>query len=698
MPPIVQAKCPGCKNVLRIPADWAHRPVQCKHCGTVIQARLKPSPPPNSDPKLQTPLPSSRAAKPPHSSRWSRHDQSAASAGSEAVSPESAEPGPIVRPPVRRRPRASWSSMLSLLCTLALAAGFAVLVGPRLVGWGQEWRDRLLGLQGLAPASVDDRSEASQSAPKVTYPDKAVFPRRALVIWVSNYLYANPVGASPGQGSGASVRDLTQKLARGLHIPLSQIVELSDAAPPTRARGAGPAKADAVVRPPLKPLLQDVLRRFLAASRPQDRVLLVFIGHAVEIDDEAYLVPLEGELTVKETLVPLKWVYDQLAACPARQKVLVLDVCRQDVTRGQERPATGPMGPQLAAALQAPPPGVQVWSACAVGQYSYEFDGTGVFLDQLVRALGPQVLKGIQQPTHSLPLAALAEAVGRATAAEVQAQFKAAQTPQVSGEEPAEGASYDPNEPLPPPLPIDWPPPATPDAAPPELVRAILREVELPPIRLQPGPAGVDPLETLLPFSARRLQEYLPDYSSLEELKDPARFPLRCAVLNALAAIRKAVADSGLQLYCPRGGSERIKSEVLENQQKPARIRLELTEALENLLKAGEHRAAEPSKRWQAHYDFVHAQLLARIAFFDEYNLMRGKIRRDELPELDPDHSGWKLASRDKLSSGREVREMANESKRLLAKLARDHAGTPWEVLAKREQLTALGLEWQPSR
>jgi hypothetical protein len=27
--------------------------------------------------------------------------------------------------------------------------------------------------------------------------------------------------------------------------------------------------------------------------------------------------------------------------------------------------------------------------------------------------------------------------------------------------------------------------------------------------------------------------------------------------------------------------------------------------------------------------------------------------------------------------------------------IIKDNPGTPWEVLAKREKLTALGLEWQ---
>ena len=127
-------------------------------------------------------------------------------------------------------------------------------------------------------------------------------------------------------------------------------------------------------RAPIKPIVEQTIERFLATSRRQDRIVIVFVGHAVDLDDQSYLVPLEGELAVKETLIPLKWLYDRLATCPARQKLLVMDVCREDTARGEERPGSGPMGPKLDAALANPPAGVQVLTACVAKQFSHEYD------------------------------------------------------------------------------------------------------------------------------------------------------------------------------------------------------------------------------------------------------------------------------------------------------------------------------------
>src|SRR5262249_40795725 len=140
------------------------------------------------------------------------------------------------------------------------------------------------------------------------------FPRRALFICVSNYLYANPVSYG---AKSRNVHEIMDRLCTALHIAPSQRVELSDA-----------AKVDA--HPTTKPVIEKTLMDFLNSSRVQDRIIVTFTGHAVEIGDDSYLVPLEGELTNKESLIPLKWVYDQLGKCKAHQKVLIMDVCRFD--------------------------------------------------------------------------------------------------------------------------------------------------------------------------------------------------------------------------------------------------------------------------------------------------------------------------------------------------------------------------------
>jgi hypothetical protein len=661
MPPTVQAKCPGCQQVLHLPADWVHQTVRCKHCGRLLQARRKPAA--NTAPPSSQPVP-------------------AAPADSGIPFP-ALDAGPILRTPSYRRSTGSrWIGVLlavGLLVATAVGALGAYFYGDQFLAW---WTGHQRPQASTSAGSNDPAGEGKSLA---GLPAGRAFPRRALLIAVSNYLYANPVSYGlPGH----NVYTLQNRLATTLHLPLTQVVHLSDAAP------------DPLARPPLKSVVEKTVADFLDGCRAQDRILLLFIGHAVMLDDKAYLVPLEGELTVKETLLPLDWLYERLERCKARQKVLVLDVCRLDPGRGVERAGSGPMSAALAAALQKPPAGVQVWTACAAEQYSYEFDGAGVFLDKLFESLQPGALKRSPQPSDPLPVDALAESISRSTEAEVQAQQKAKQTPRLVGQEPAEGAPYDPKEPLPARLIVSPPTPLADNRASPSDVQGILQEIDLPPLRPGQGDVASLKLEALLPFAANVLEAYRPDYSSVEAIRaEPAKYPLRVAVLEVLDLLRKAGQSPLREKFRGGGNPDRIKKEILKEQEQPARLTRELKEALDLLEEAGRQRATEPSPRWQAHYHYVHAQLLARLAYVHEYNLMLGKIRLDELPELTPNvHQGWQMAARAKLQSGKEVRDWAAKSRQVFAELAKDHPGTPWEVLAKRERLTALGLEWQPAR
>src|SRR5262249_36540809 len=188
---------------------------------------------------------------------------------------------------------------------------------------------------GDSPA---DKKEALPAGP-------AGYPRRALAICVSNYLYANPVSYGEPE---KSVHALVERMRRVLHIPAEQVAELSDAVsslqplpagavgekpragkvPVVRSKPdekTGAAKTDLGPRspsiPPTKPVIEKTIGDFLDTSRAQDRVLLLFAGHVIEVEEVPYLVPFEGELTDKDSLIPLSWLYERLAKCKARQKV-----------------------------------------------------------------------------------------------------------------------------------------------------------------------------------------------------------------------------------------------------------------------------------------------------------------------------------------------------------------------------------------
>jgi hypothetical protein len=193
----------------------------------------------------------------------------------------------------------------------------------------------------------------------------------------------------------------------------------------------------------------------------------------------------------------------------------------------------------------------------------------------------------------------------------------------------------------------------------------------------------------LPPFSAQVLAQYK---------DDGEKSPFREAVEKARKALNDQLRGKRLPEEWRMSGTENdLKAQVKDFQEKEvARTLRELEEALDDLRKAGkEGRKEEKSKRWQANYDYILARLEAQIAYLYEYDSALGEMRK-ELPERGP--NGWRLASQAKFSGDPAGRKLMVESNKTLDKLAKENPGTPWEILAKRDRLSNLGLKWQPNK
>jgi len=526
------------------------------------------------------------------------------------------------------------------------------------------------------------------------------FPRRALVISVHNYLYANPIPPGP---TGNDIRRVIDVLSLGLKIPQTQMAHLSDA-----------SKSPWPARPPMKPVIQKTLTDFLESSRPQDRVMVVFVGHSVESGDEGYLVPIEGELDNVQTLIPLKWVYEQMAKCPARQKVLVLDANRFNPTQGLERPASGKMGPKFEAMIKNPPPGVQVWAACSAGQESLELDErpAGMFLESIKLALlAPKNEKSalagrIQKPTDLIPLETLQEAVNKRLQAELGPR-KMTQVALLTGQDKDNGAEVDLKEQAP-------PRPTLVAAAVnnQNTVKDLIEEISVPPLK-------VGASDNFVSFSV--LPAFPPEVLKKYEDKGEKELPLVKAVKSARIALwavsttkapKELEADVaalrsklGVDLSImkehynapPAGNAETAFKRGLEADLKKMSKIVEVVEEALSELKEVEGEKDTAPRRWQANYVFMRARVEEQLAFLEEYEGQLGQMRK-EFPERDPAiHGGWRLAAKEKASDSA-GKKYDKSARKLLTELAKEHAGTPWEVLAKREKMTALGLEWQPAK
>lgn len=468
-------------------------------------------------------------------------------------------------------------------------------------------------LTNVAPAAPADSAAAQ------------VLPRRLLAIGVHHYLHGNSLrNGKPGRDLNALVERMTQVL----QVPASQTVVVTE----------GLAEPSPVTRP----VIDKAVAGFLDGCRPQDRILLLFVGHVADVEGKAYLVPFEGNWHEPHTMIALDDLYDRLGKCKARQKVLILDVCRLNSERYRQRLGSERMSAAVERRLQSPPDGVQVWSSCVEGQNSCEgnFVAGSAFLQELYEALdgpaGKRVPLGLQRGDDAIPIHLLARGdatvpgVDRATETLVEKQFKKKQTSRLAGGEAPGNVRSDPRAPLPAKLTV-------PRAVP----------------------------------------------------------PLLAAAFHATVMLEKH-AGSTPEIF--RGDLMDIQERVPEIQKPLAGAELELREALDELKQAGEQRNRETSALVQAQFDYVQARLKARIASLHEYNYLLSEIRTEMLPARGPMHTGWQMISRDRLSckgqEGREAQRLAEEARLLIFTINRTYTDLPWKTLAEKDSILSVGLQW----
>jgi hypothetical protein len=726
MPSVIQARCPKCQHTLRIPADWLGRSMRCKHCQEVFTAQTKAT---------TEAVPAGIAvAHRPAATAATGHRPVRNNPGDPfAFIDEPGTPAPL--PQRKNRGRGWWKGLVLLACVASVAVGVFFLTRPYLGGLFRERQKHIEHIVGVNsdsdhekktptanthedhgnPERIPDNGPKQFSDPgpapkkegsKTPSSSSRLFPRRALLINVNSYLFANHVEyGSPRDGRypGSSTMVLADQMTRRpLNMPATQITELSDGARKSH--------------PTLKPVIETTITDFLNTCRAQDRILILFAGHAAEIDNQGYLVPLEGDLQDAKTLIPLKWVYEQMARCPAWQKVLVLDVFRFSPVRGLELPGSGAMTAEFDNQLKNPPKGVQVWTSCIKDQKAIEFEKGSVFLQSLCSALQDRWM-GIQDQANALPMEQLCERVNQRMKALLEPE-NLEQTSRLAGQSPGSTGPYDPMESMPDTLVVREPQPPTGKSAPRGQVNAILGEIkEIPQVRaMSRRRQNLLTIAYLPPFSAMSLRDYLADEPSFRELEKMLKtnrgeladlkqtYPLRIAVIEAIKALNDNAKFVMKESLTNPGGpiTAQIKNRFLQDQKEPGMAIFELKRELTRLQAAGKNRGKEASKRWQAHYDYTLTRLMSRLVYTYEYSFMLGKVRGDDLPKLNPNiHNGWRLAAREKVqiqAKEPEVKSLVKSIGRQWKKIAQDYPGTPWALLARRESMTALGLEWRPSR
>ncbi|MEN3331139.1 MAG: uncharacterized protein V7641_504 [Blastocatellia bacterium] len=173
-----------------------------------------------------------------------------------------------------------------------------------------------------AQAQNEQRSLQVKQAEAVTkWPDKE--KRFALIIGIDQYQDSL---ISKLEGASNDARKLADALIRYAGFPTDQVTLLTSEQPlekwPTRAK---------------------ILSRLsiLRASVPADGLLLIaFAGHGIERDKQAYLLPMDAQIStdialLEDTAIKVERMRNLIAETGVQQVVLIIDACRNDPTAGR---------------------------------------------------------------------------------------------------------------------------------------------------------------------------------------------------------------------------------------------------------------------------------------------------------------------------------------------------------------------------
>jgi hypothetical protein len=194
--------------------------------------------------------------------------------------------------------------------------------------------------------------------------------------------------------------------------------------------------------------------------------------------------------------------------------------------------------------------------------------------------------------------------------------------------------------------------------------------------------------------------DYQPDLVTADEVtKNPEKHPVRFVVLGVSAKALQLAKPLpyGDELVNPPQKALRDKV-VLARQEEVARAILAFEEALHDLDLVADQVKKE-SKRWQAHHAYATARLKLQMAAAHELDLVWGKLRGDILPALSAEkgENGWRLGSVEKLSSKADVRQLAEDARKALEQVRKDHPNTSWAKLAEKDVEAKIGLVWEPA-
>ncbi|MEQ8849780.1 vWA domain-containing protein [Botrimarina sp.] len=196
-------------------------------------------------------------------------------------------------------------------------------------------------------------------------------------------------------------------------------------------------------------------------------------------------------------------------------------------------------------------------------------------------------------------------------------------------------------------------------------------------------------------FDERLMRRYRPDYVPTGEYQRRLRENgARRALVEAASLSWTEPLRENVRREFPKLDDAQFAQDLSVAQRAAAVLEPKLQQLVATLRRGEGDRPELDSPRWQAGYDLAMGRALATKVRAEGYNTMLA-LAKQGMEFTSERKDTWVLAPSDEILTGSRAEAEAGEARAYLERVAAEHKGTPWALLAERELDRPLGWEWR---
>ncbi len=199
-------------------------------------------------------------------------------------------------------------------------------------------------------------------------------------------------------------------------------------------------------------------------------------------------------------------------------------------------------------------------------------------------------------------------------------------------------------------------------------------------------------------FDPAVMRPYRPDYVPVEEYRrQVTRSKAKAALVQAAQQSILNPMQNPQTVFRKTGEDDSTMKAALDEAQRKAAVLEPRINALFGILKEGEKDAAKLTElRWRAGFELAYGRVLAVKVRTEAYNQMLARAKGG-LKLQDPKSNVFTLVPADEVTTGSQQAKLAETARELLTRVAREHRGTPWGMIAETELKDPIGWKWVES-